>query len=163
MNVEHTAVHEAGHAIAACELEMIYAYCSIEANEQRGTLGNVAVAEDEPHPSAPDATFTAWSESHAVVDYAGHAALVVLLGIGEMSGQSAQQHGADQDFEQASERLNGDAAAIERCKRRAMQIVTERVADVRKLSTVLLERRRLSAQQIDWLLYREEPIPEWLE
>lgn len=161
--LEQTAVHEAGHAVAACELEMLYDGASIVRNAEAGTLGHVPVADDEFAPGAPEAKVAAWAENHAVVDYAGHAAIVVLLGIGDMSEESAFEHGASMDMENASAVCGGNESMMRRARDRAVEIVTRRRDDVRKVADALLKRNRLSAQQIDWILGWEEPIPEWLD
>ncbi len=157
-----TAYHETGHAIAADELDVMYLGISIVPGE--GTLGNVPVEGDEyspfapgPDPSENEKLFREWAEQQAVIDYAGHAAVVELLGIGEMSGESAEAEGAGSDFEKASERLGGDPQRIEQCQKRALAIVRARADDVRKIADVLVERQRLDAQEVDCVIYHGDP------
>jgi ATP-dependent Zn protease len=155
-----TAYHEAGHAVAAMELGVWYDGLSIIPRGD-GTVGHVRVEGDDgfwmPHGSDPDspenmAKYWAWAEQQAVIDYAGHAALVVLLGIGDMSEKSAKVNGALEDFDKARERLGDDSQRIKQAKARARKIVSDRRREVRKLALAALKYGYLDGQQVDFVL-----------
>ncbi len=160
--IEHTAYHETGHAIASDELGVQYGRISIVPGE--GKLGSVTVEGDgffnpgsDPFSPESEKLFREWAEQQAVIDYAGHAAVVELLGIGDMSGESAEAEGAGCDFEKASDRLGGDPQRIEHAKTRALEIVRARADDVRKIADVLVERQRLDPQEVDCVIYHGDP------
>jgi hypothetical protein len=138
-----TAYHEAGHVIACDELNVLHDGLSILARAD-GTAGRAPVEGDDgfviprgTDPNSPEneAGFRAWAETQSVIDYAGHAAIVVLLGPGDMGDKSAQAEGASNDFEKAAMRLGADQQRIEQAKERALAIISARRADVEKLSS----------------------------
>jgi ATP-dependent Zn protease len=161
-DIKRTTYHEVGHAIACDELDIEFDRVSIIPGE--GRLGSVAVEGDDyfsinPSVSAAenDAAFQKWAEQQAIVDYAGHAAVVALLGEGSMSDKSARENGASDDFEKARQRLGGDRNRIQEAKARALEIVTKRREDVAKMSEELTKRQRLDGQQFDFVL-NDSPI-----
>jgi hypothetical protein len=154
------AIHEAGHAIAAAELDVVFDDISIVTCA--GIAGRVGVDGDQrfdvppgvdPHSSENEEAFLAWAEKHAVIDYAGHAAIVTLLGIGDMSQRSGCEHGAHSDFRKASDRLGHDRHRMQNAKTKAVQIVSDRAADIRTIANALVEHGHLDAQQIHRILY----------
>jgi hypothetical protein len=155
----HTAYHEAGHVIACDELQVNHGGLSIVPRKD-GSLGRAPV-EGGSHfnPRGADldspeneAAFRAWAEEQAVIDYAGHAAVVALLGVGSMSDASARAHGAGPDFEKARERLGADPKRIKQAKTRAQKIVTTRRGDIKTLVDAVLKYKRLDDEQVDCLL-----------
>ena len=108
---KHTAYHEAGHAIACDELGVAHDGLSVVPDKKDGSAGRIAMEDSDDEfwirPGtdrlSPEnqAAFQAWAEDQAVIDFAGHAAVVVLLGIGDMSDESARRHGAHSDFDNA--------------------------------------------------------------
>lgn len=122
--LRRTAYHEVGHALAADEFSLLRSTPSIIPDIRDRTAGRVYV-EGIGGP-APGANRAVWAMRQSVIDYAGHAAVVALLGRGSMSDRSAAAHGAGRDFARARERLGGDLVRIERAKRRAVAIVTAR-------------------------------------
>lgn len=160
MSDRETAYHEAGHVIACDEMGVHHGGLSIVPHED-GTIGRAPVDGDDgfyvrpgtdPFSPENEAGYRAWAEEQAVIDYAGHAAVVAALGIGSMSDESGAAHGAGEDFEKARARLGGDADRIKRAKARAVEIVTARRDDVAKLATVVLEHGYLDAQEADFAL-----------
>src|SRR2546425_9383933 len=114
-----TAYHEAGHAIAALELGILFDTVSIVPGQ--GRLGSVKVEGDDgwfaPPGTDPDSpqnkkAFSKWAEEQAVIDYAGQAAVVALSGTGSMSAKSAAAQGAADDFAKARTGLSGDPRKI---------------------------------------------------
>lgn len=79
------AVHKAGHAIAAAAVGLEWSFTSI--GSDGGTGGRIGVRGDEGFdgvPSSPDydAQYHACAMQQAILDCAGHATMVVILGIG---------------------------------------------------------------------------------
>lgn len=167
---ERTAYHEVGHAIAADELDVEYGPMSNIPRDD-GTAGRVGVEGDDffsplggdMHSPENEQAFGAWAERQAVIDYAGYAAVVGLLGIGDMSNESAEKYGAASDFEKAHQRLAGDAKRIDQAQDRALEIVKARQEDVEKIAGLLIERGRLDSQQVDWVLSHGLPLPSFLD
>lgn len=165
-----TAYHEAGHVIACDEFNIACGVVTITPNEERETAGHCMHAEDAPYECFKKGKLTTdeikaiatWNEQHAIVGYAGHAALVALLNIGGMSDISAAENGAGQDFEKANERLGLDPERMGRAKAEALRIVTARRDDVEKVADALLKLGRLNDAQVDWVLIRGLPLPDHL-
>ena len=82
---------------------------------------------------------------------------------GDMSDESAQANGAGPDFEKAHSRLGRDRQRIEQAQARALEVVTERREDVEKVAKALVERGRVSSQQVDYLLSGVAVPAHWLE
>ena len=139
--LRRTAYHEVGHALAADEFRLLRSRPSIIPDIRDGTAGRVYV-EGIGGP-APGANRAVWAMRQSVIDYAGHAAVVALLGRGSMSDRSAAAHGAGGDFARARERLGGDLVRIERAKRRAVAIVTARRKQVVALAELLFVQGKL--------------------
>ena len=116
-------------------------------------------------PSSPEneAGFRAGADLQAIIEYAGHAAVVALLGKGDMTEESATACGAEQDFERASHRLQGDAASIDSTKAKAIELVKRRRSHIEAVAAALLRRGRLDPQQVEWIMLRGEPLPDFLE
>lgn len=164
-----TAVHESAHALVAMELDVAFHVLEIIEDPDDDCSGAVGVEGDDAFLVAPGLTperseqlFQEWAEQQAVIDYAGHAAVVTLMNLGDMSEESADAHGAGEDFEKARTRLAGDAARITAAKRRAVEFVIRLDADIRKVANVLAQHGRLDAQQIDFVLAYGTPRPPWL-
>lgn len=150
-----SAYHEAGYAIACVELGVDFLRASIIAGE--GYAGDSPVERDKSGVIAPDGAsfsaasngwFRAWLEKLAVIGYAGHASVVTLLGIGDMGDDSANTNGAGKAFDRAWLRVDGDPDHIERCKARAVELITARHAPARAIAAALLKRDRLAADEI---------------
>ena len=153
----HVAYHEAGHAIAAEELDVQFGMITIVPNGY--SAGGVGVEGDDGFSVEGDAfspenehAFQAWAEQQSIIDYAGHAAIVVLLGIGDMSHKSALANGASDDFIKARRRLNGNRRRMDRAKARAVDIITGRVKDVHTVADALLKHQTLDSQSVEMLL-----------
>jgi len=154
-----TAIHEAGHAVAAMELGVMFTIISIVPGE--GYDGRVLVEGGDyfimplgtdPYSPENERAFRAWAEQQAIIDYAGHAAIVAVLGVGDMSYRSACQHGAWDDFSKASQRLRRDYRRIVAARDRAKEIVQTRKRHVRMLAQALMEQGRLDGQSAEMLL-----------
>jgi hypothetical protein len=131
--------------------------------------GRVGVEGDDaflimPGSSWNEGAFRAWADTQAVIDYAGHAAIVAVLGIGDMGYRSGRKEGAQDDFDKASNRLVRNRRRIKAAKDRAVEIVSRRNDDIRKIAGALIERQKLFAPQpqVDWLLSSDLPMPDWL-
>ena len=127
-NRQRTAIHEAGHCVAADAFKLARRAPSIRCD---GSAGRVWIEEAR----RPGAHRDVWVMRQAVIDYAGHAAVVALLDWGSMSEASARAHGAGDDFRRARARLVGDPALIEQAKARAVQVVTSK----RKAATAMAD------------------------
>lgn len=156
----HTAYHEAGHWIAADELDVPTDGISILSKDD-GTAGRVHVEGgdgffltpgSDPYSPENERLFQEYATTQAIIDYAGHAAVVSLLGIGDMSDECALESGAGSDFEKARERLGGDDLLMSQAKDRAIQIVTSRRDDAELIVDKLLRLGELDSQQVDILL-----------
>jgi hypothetical protein len=139
--LRRTAYHEVGHALAADEFDLLRGSPSIIPDLRDGTAGRVYV-EGIGGP-APGANRAVWAMRQSVIDYAGHAAVVALLGRGTMSDRSAGAHGAGGDFARARERLGGNPVQIERAKRRALAIVRAHRKQAMALAELLFVKGRL--------------------
>lgn len=169
-----TAYHELGHVIACEELNVLSLDVSIEPRDD-GTLGRVPVEGDDgfcvpfgtdPYSPENEAAYRAWAEEQAIIDYAGHAAVAMLLGHGDMSDSSAEANGAGEDFGKARDRLGNDPARIESAKARACEIVASKSGEIEALAKELLRRGVLGGDQVSILLGQLEGIrypAEWLE
>jgi hypothetical protein len=154
----HTAIHEAGHAVAAMELNIQFDMVSVLPHES--FAGNIGVEGDDGYwlsrtdPNSPEnkRAYREWARQQAVIDYAGHAAIVVLLDWADMGYRSAMQHGAGDDYDKASKRLGHDFRSIKKARGQATEIIAKRQADISKIAKALVEHGRLDAQQIDILL-----------
>jgi len=140
-----TAYHEAGHEMAADELGVVTAgIVSIVPNPDDETLGRMA-SEVQTFPwksgysPEEDAAFREVMFHDAVINYAGHAALVALLGAEDMSEDCAARHGAGQDWANAEKALGGDAARMESAKARAIDIVKARRVHIEHLARMLCD------------------------
>jgi hypothetical protein len=139
----------AAHALVACELGVPLDHVSV-LPERDAALYYVKDAADD---DSGDATFNEPApESLAAVDYAGHAATVVLRSAGNMRATSANINGTRGDFERASSRLDGNACAIEDAKFRALEIVARRHREIEHLADVIAERGTLDHAELVWLL-----------
>lgn len=139
----HTAHHEAGHAVVAFHFAHHIREVSILRDYQNSTAGNVEL--EEMLPTEADRL------ERIVVCYAGHAAVVALLGLGDMSHRSAIEHGAFRDYEIADEiALNGgDKGAL---KRRALALVRRERDAIRRLAAALLRHTFLDSKEVDAVL-----------
>jgi len=158
---ERTAYHEVGHVIVADEFNVEYENLSMIPRND-GTAGRVGVEGDDyfspplgedMHLPKSERAFRAQAEEQAVIDYAGHAAVVCLLGFGDMSNESAEKCGAGSDYEKAHQRLGGDPKRISQAQNRALEIVKTRHKDVAKIAELLIERGRLDSDQVARALY----------
>jgi len=168
-DLKRTAYHEAGHAIAATELDVQFDVISIAGDE--GRAGTVGVEGDDgffvrpgTDPLSPDneRAYRAWADQQAVIDYAGHAAVVALLGAGDMGDESAAAYGAGDDFEKARARMGGDPRRIAEAKARSTEIITRRGDAVRKIADALITHTRLDAEQVDCVLVWGTPQRPWV-
>jgi hypothetical protein len=157
------AIHEAGHAIASDELEVEWNLIDIEGDGE--IAGWVGVEGDDgfmegPDPLENERRYRIWAVTHATIDYAGHAAVVVALGGADMTWESAAANGAESDFKKAKARLtlDQDPQAAKAC---AIEIVTRRLADLEKVADAVRKRRRLLVGEFEVLLRPENP--EYLE
>ena len=148
---ERSAYHAAGHAIACDELGVYYEKVAVMCEQnacpcRRRPIDYVADGnpEQERH----------YTLVEAVIDYAGHAAVVALLKHGDMSEWSASQLGAGHDFRKARTRLTEDGVRMVQAKALAVEIVEARSAHVRKLAIALVDCGELSIQQVDLLLVK---------
>jgi hypothetical protein len=157
-----SAYRETGHAIACVELKVHLLSASILAGEGyaagrrvEGDDGFVIAPDSDPFSRASEAGFRAWLGKQAVIDYAGHAAVVIMLGIGDMDDASANANGAGEDFDKAWLRLDGDPDQIEHCKASAVELITARHEQVSAVVAALLKRERLAADEIRVLVEGE--------
>jgi len=165
---KHTVIHEAGHAVACNELGIMNDSLSIIPNVEEGSAGGIAVEDSEEvffvppgtDPFSPEnqAALQAWAENHAIIDYAGHAAVVVLLGMGDMSDRSAMRHGAYSDFENARKRLGNDQERMQSGKDLAVAIISARHADVVSLAEAALKHGQLDGQEVEVLLQHAQGL-----
>ncbi|MEO8754711.1 MAG: hypothetical protein ABI624_18745, partial [Casimicrobiaceae bacterium] len=139
-----TAIHEAGHAVAAIDLGVYIDGVSIVRDET--TLGRVGVEDGgeffvpagmDPAPPECDALYRKWADDQATIDSAGHAAVVGLLKHGDMGHRSAIQNGALDDYANARERLGKRRRRIATANARAVEIVQRRGDDIRKIAELL--------------------------
>lgn len=153
-----TAIHEAGHVIAAMELGVYFGDVSIESDGE--TAGRVGVEGDDcfnvpsgtdPFSEENNRLFAQWADQQATIDYAGHAAVVAILGAGRMSLRDAVRSGAGPDFSKASRRLGADRRRMAALKARAIEIVTRRREEVQRVADELLRRGTVGAQEIDFI------------
>jgi hypothetical protein len=114
-----TAFHEAGHAVACRHFEVLHDTIFIVRGEGRdgsipveGDNGFMVPCGTDPFSEQNERAFQAWAEQQAIIDYAGHAAVVALLRIGDMSRASAESLGAASDYDKAHERLGGSEARL---------------------------------------------------
>ena len=160
-----TAFHEAGHAIAADELGAAYYCISIVPGEEHA--GAVGAEGDDcfliASGTAPSSPENEAGDHQAIIDYAGHAAVVALLGKGDMTEESAILRGAGPDFERASHLLQGDAVSIASTKAKAIELVKRRRSHIEAVAAALLRRGRLDPQQAEWIMLHGEPLPDFLE
>ena len=134
--LHHTAIHEAGHAVAHVRLGLGHDGAHIIPNEEDGTLGG-ALGEGAKQVWDKDG-----AEPVVLSFLAGYAALVA-AGV----SVSVARRGADQDFEEAEEvisfwGLHGD---IEVWLARSVELMRrpENLAAVALVAEHLLQRRRL--------------------
>jgi hypothetical protein len=120
------AYHEAGHEIAANELDV-------------ATGGVVSIIHSEDGTAGRTFTETCGQSENAVICYAGHAAVVCLLGVGDMSDASACSNGARLDWEEAMVELGGDVARMEEAKAKAINIVLEHRSTIEALAIALTD------------------------
>ena len=116
----------------------------------------------DPFSAENNRAYRKWAYAQSTIDYAGHAAIVALLGLGKMTYRSARAHGACSDFEKARERLGNDGRLMERAQQRALRIVSTRrftKAIHERIVPALCERGVLDPQEFEWMLYRKEPWP----
>jgi hypothetical protein len=169
----HAAYHEAGHAVVADTVGLTYSLASIIPNPDDGTSGGVPVEGDDCYwvppgtdPNSPEneAAFEEWAEEwaeeQALTDYAGHGALVALLGIGDMSDESAAAHGAGADFEKARERIGEDSERMRSLKDLAIAIVAAEAKVIRRIARQLMLRGWLDGDQIGFLILCGEPADD---
>lgn len=147
-----TAVHEAGHVVARDELGHEQHFVSIEQDYAEGSAGR-AVGEDRAEAFGDGADESVRAEE-AVSSYAGHAAVVVVLGRGEMTDESAREHGAEGDLEDVRQLTLSDSA-LQAARSRAVAIVGDRRDDVELIASALLKHRRLVGQEVDAVLSRD--------
>jgi len=166
-----TAIHEAGHVVACLELDVAFDLISVVARDC--LAGRVGVEGDDgffippgTDPNSPENErgFRAWAERQAIIDYAGHAALVALLGAGDMSHRSAVESGAGPDYKKASRRLGHNRRRMAAAKSRAIEIVQNRADHVREIAQWLVEHGTLDEQCVDVLLEAgASGLERWLE
>jgi hypothetical protein len=118
----------------------------------------------DPFSPENEAGFKAWAEEQAVIDYAGHAAVVAFLGVGDMTDGSAASYGAGSDFGKACERLGNDQERIQCAKDLAVAIVSAEGEAMRRIAEELIARGELTSDQVDWLIHggtpEEDPFGE---
>ena len=158
----HSAYHESGHWVAAFELEVLALGLSIIPDSEEQTAGRVPVEggnglwlpsgaeQDSPQYQA---VWREHAEKQAIISYAGHAAVVSILGIGDMSEESAIANGAGMDFEQGKKWFEGDSERIDKTKARAIEIVTSHRAGIERIASKLFQLKTLDGQQAEQLLY----------
>jgi hypothetical protein len=140
----------AAHAMVACELQVPLDHVSV-LPERDATL--YFVRDDGSDVAA---------ETLATVDYAGHAATVVLRTTGNMRFASANAAGTQPDFARAARRLDENPAAIEDAKFRALEIVARRQPEIERLADIIADRGTLGYDELVWLLDSElmsAPLP----
>jgi hypothetical protein len=82
----------------------------------------------------------------AVYSYAGHAATVLLLGVGTMGERSATASGAGADFREAAGALRHDRARMQYAKRRAGSLVRHYRERIERLARLLEEWQTVDGQ-----------------
>jgi hypothetical protein len=143
LSLRHIAVHEAGHWIAAYEMGHDSEEITIVATDWY--MGRVAAEmEDSYFEPGPEARHNC-----AVILYAAHAAVVEVLGIGDMGEDSADRLGGSNDFAYAREMLGGDGPAIAAAQASAVEIVKTRRGEILALVEKLLALGRLDGQQAE--------------
>jgi hypothetical protein len=146
---ERAAYHAAGHAIACDELGVYYEKVSVADTCRR-------VSADDSEDLTPEQQ-RHYTLIEAVIDFAGHAAVVKVLQQGDMSGWPARELGAGPDFDKARARLHGDGARMVQAKVLAVDIVEARSAQWRKLAQALVVSGELTIGEVDLLLARSKP------
>jgi len=152
------AYHESGHVVASYHLGFTLNVVSIHARD--GSLGHMS---DDPTFAVDDANDRVKSpreisEAAAVVCYAGLAA-EARFGFGRFTWRRGADHGAWVDDQLAKGSLAQIFAsrselrlAVARCRRRAVRLIADREADVRKVATSLLELETLTDAEIEAVL-----------
>lgn len=149
-----TAYHEAAHAVAADDLRCMFGGVTIIPDLDEGTSGTAEIDDIGEFlvprgmdPASPecDQLYLEWAENAAVVLYAGHAAVVSILGQSDMSDEGGASCGALSDFEKARVHLDNDPQRMARAKERAVEIVNRRRDHVEAVAHALLENGEL-----DW-------------
>jgi hypothetical protein len=115
-------------------------------------------------PSSPE-TARAFFEAalhEAIVDYAGHIAVVALLGNANLTDESVRACGASLDWQNAKLRLYGDDQLTAYAQQQAVRLVVQHRKAIHKVAEALLEWGYLEAEQVRWLIESDEPMPESL-
>ena len=151
-NDRHTAIHEAGHAVAHHRLNIMQAYVSIESENIYDDEGNLmgqnlgrVTAEGAKHVYSK-----AEAEDQALAFCSGYAAL---LAAGYSEAEALR--GADDDFEWTRYLIDRWQLADEsEWRRKALSTMCEAVniAAVARISEELLEERRLEMHLIELLV-----------
>lgn len=137
----HTAIHEAGHAVAYIRLNLDHGGAEIVPKEEAGTLGSAA-GEGLEH---------VWDKEQA-----GPAVLALCAGYAALAaaghGDDVARGGTDSDFESAEHLIDFWALSgtLEDWMARAVVLMSspENVAAVAKVAEHLLEHKRLDGDYI---------------
>lgn len=152
------AHHEAGHGVASYYLGFTLNVVSIHARD--GSLGHMS---DDPTFAADYVNDRVKSpqeisEAAAVVCYAGLAA-EAHFGFARFTWRRRADHGAWVDDRLAKDYLaqiftsrSELRLAVARCRRRAVRLIVDREADVRKVAKALLEVATLTEAEIEAVL-----------
>lgn len=157
----HIAIHEAGHAVAHCRLNIQQAYVSIDPEEIYDDEGNLlgvtrgrAIAEGVEHVCDQ-----VQAGDQVLAYYAGYAALVA-VGYSEEDASL----GADDDFALADYLIDSwEIGKDSEWKHKAVLLMRDEanIAAVARVSEELLRERRLVMDQVETLIdVADGGIPE---
>ena len=145
MDKAHTAIHEAGHAVAHVRLEIDHDGASIAPDPEKGRLGYALGHGQEG----------VWDERSAenmvLAFCAGYAALIAVG-----CADNVARCGANDDFEQAQELMVfwGLAGSLDTWQEKVVELMRqpENVAAVALVAKHLLQRKRLDGGVVDVLV-----------
>jgi ATP-dependent Zn protease len=155
MDLQATATHEAGHAVAAVRLEIEYGTATIVPDEKTGTLGAVS-CDDRYYTHQEEDGLLIGTVSQELVEkqfilcFAGYAALIA-------AGHSEEEalSGTGQDISDAEQLLElVPSAPLEHWKEEAVALMKrpENINAVRRVANQLIKDCRLLADMIDVLV-----------
>lgn len=152
--IERTAYHEAGHAVAAHLLEVPFEYITIKVDEERGSLGSMLRVEKEgfkPEVDADDETLRNVIEARAMVCMAGPEAEKSFAGEYDDVGATSDRHFA---ADWVSRATCGDAKEEDAYLNWLTNRVRSRLSKhcewkfVQAVAKALLEHETLSAKRV---------------